>query len=59
MKISEFEKLKELIRNYIQLLEKEYFCHFGNTVFQHGFFLGLGTNANVVYPRDLNKLESW
>lgn len=24
MKISEFEKLKELIRNYIQLLEKEY-----------------------------------
>lgn len=26
MKISEFEKLKELIRNYIQLLEKEYFA---------------------------------
>lgn len=26
MKISELEKLKELIRNYIQLLEKEYFA---------------------------------
>ena len=46
MKISEFEKLKELIRNYIQLLEKEYFSRIGN-------------KCECGISRDLNKLESW